>query len=127
MQDLPADESFHDLQPPNLRLSDLAFDALAAGITMAGNVPVLLVNEPMFISQGQNSHIRYNFYYPRWAYDDYRRTMAEQSARNGWHYLDLWDFIPPAEFTNTAVHMTPKGTRMLARKIAEFILSGQAH
>jgi hypothetical protein len=80
--------------------------------------------EPMFVSQGFNSDIRYNFYYPRWAYDDYRDMMAELSARNGWQYLDLWDFIPPDEFTNSAVHMTPQATQRLAQKIGEFILNG---
>ena len=124
MEDLPDDESFHNLQPPTLREADLSFDVLAAGIAMAGDVPVLLVNEPMFISQGQNSQIRYNFFYPRWAYDAYRRLLAEQSARNGWQYLDLWDFIPSVEFTNSAVHMTPQATQMLAKKIGEFILKG---
>jgi hypothetical protein len=124
MEDLPADESFHNLQPPILRETDLSLDVLAAGIAMAGDVPVLLVNEPMFVSQGFNSDIRYNFYYPRWAYDDYRDMMAELSARNGWQYLDLWDFIPPDEFTNSAVHMTPQATQRLAQKIGEFILNG---
>jgi hypothetical protein len=124
MEDLPADESFHNLQPPILRETDLSFDVLAAGIAMAGDVPVLLVNEPMFISQGLNSDIRYNFYYPRWAYDAYRHLLAEQSARNGWQYLDLWDFIPPSEFTNSAVHITPRATQRLANKIGEVILKG---
>jgi hypothetical protein len=121
-EDLPADETFHDLRPPDLHENDLAFDILAAGMTMAGDTPVLIVNEPMFISQGENSDIRYNFFYPRWAYDDYRELMAEISARNNWHYLDLWDFVPPEEFTNSAVHMTSKGAQLLAEKISEFIL-----
>jgi hypothetical protein len=77
----------------------------------------------MFISQGQNSHIRYNFFYPRWAYDSYRDLMARSAAREGWRYLDLWDAVPPAEFTNTAIHMTPAGSRMYAGLLAQAILA----
>jgi hypothetical protein len=121
MEDLPADVSFHNLQPPHLSENDLAFDVLAAGITVAGDVPVLIVNEPMFISQGENSHIRYNFYYPRWAYDDYRRMLAEKSSASGWYYLDLWDLVAPDQFTNSAVHMTPVGVEQFAANLVRAI------
>ncbi|MGW8249748.1 MAG: hypothetical protein ACWGO1_03830 [Anaerolineales bacterium] len=121
-EDLPDELSFHDLQPPKLDESQLSFDLLNSGIEMVEGIPLLVVNEPMFISQGENSDIRYNFYYPRWAYDDYRRMLAERSAEKGWDYLDLWDYIAPKEFTNTAIHLTPKGTNQLAGRIGEAIL-----
>ena len=120
MEDLPADEDFYGLPRP-LTDESLAFDVLGAGIELAGDVPVLLVNEPMFISAGENSDIRYNFYYPRWAYDDYRRLMAAQAGASGWRYLDLWDAIAPSEFTNTAIHLTPKGSAQLAGYVGEAI------
>ncbi|OGO37928.1 MAG: hypothetical protein A2W35_07975 [Chloroflexi bacterium RBG_16_57_11] len=123
LEDLPADTGFHNLQPPHLEPSDLALDILSAGIEIAGDTPVLLINEPMFISQGENSDIRYNFYYPRWAYDDYRQILRATCTDQGWHYLDVWDSIPAAEFTNTAVHMTPSGTNQFADLIAPAILS----
>jgi hypothetical protein len=121
MEDLPDDTSFHDLQPP-LEPDDLAFDVLEAGITLAGDTPVLIVNEPMFISQGAHSDIRYNFYYPRWAYDGYRRLIAEEATRQGWLYRDFWDAIPSEEFTNTAIHMTPEGTRQFAAMMVEALI-----
>jgi hypothetical protein len=121
LEDLSADESFHDLQPPQLNPDNLALEILQAGIQLAGDTPVLLVNEPVFISQGQNSDIRYNFYYPRWAYDDYRRILREFSARRGWNYADLWDAIPPGEFTNTAVHLSPEGNRLLAARVLPLV------
>jgi hypothetical protein len=121
MEDLPADEGFYGLSRP-LTEEMLAFDVLAAGIDLAGDIPVILVNEPMFISAGENSDIRYNFYYPRWAYDDYRRLMAEQAEASGWHYLDLWDAIAPTEFTNTAIHLTPEGSAQLAGLIGPEII-----
>jgi hypothetical protein len=122
LEDLPADENFYGLPRP-LTEDSLAFDVLEAGIDLAGDIPVVMVNEPMFISAGENSDIRYNFYYPRWAYDDYRRLMAAQAEENGWHYLDLWDAIPPTEFTNSAIHLTPAGSAQLAGLVGEAILS----
>src|SRR5262249_8555506 len=89
-EDLEADTSFHGLTPPHLAASDLAFDVLAAGVSAAG-VPMLIANEPTFVSHGKNSDIRYNFFYPRWAYDDYRQVLAAEAHSHGWRYLDLWD------------------------------------
>lgn len=117
------DTAFHELQPPHLAESDLAFDVLAAGGPAAGGAPVLYVNEPTYISDGQNSNVRYNFFYPRWAYDDYRQMLAQQSQQHGWHYLDLWNLVPASEFTNSAVHLTPLGSQMLADKVGAGILS----
>lgn len=122
MEDLPADEDFHNLRPPNLNKTDLALGVLRAGENIAGDVPLLFINEPMFISQGQNSDIRYNFFYPRWAYDAYRRIMTEQSQSMGWFYLDLWDAISSTEFTNSAVHLSPQGSALFADIVGRSIL-----
>jgi hypothetical protein len=117
--DLKKDESWESFAGPvDFTPNDLAFDVLAAGVKRAGNIPVLLVNEPMFISKGQNSDLRYNAFYPRWAYDQYRTLLQAQVDANGWHYLDLWDAVPPAEFTDSPVHMTPAGTRLLAERLS---------
>jgi hypothetical protein len=79
---------------------------------------MLLVNEPMLISDGANSNIRYNFFYPRWAYDEYRSMLAKQAQARNWQYLDLWDLVPAEEFTNSAIHLTPAGEKDLATRIA---------
>jgi hypothetical protein len=105
-----------------LTSENLAFDVLASGIARAGDVPMLLINEPTFISSGRNSDLRYNAFYPRWAYDAYRELLAAQAEVNGWDYLDLWDDIPPHEFTNTPVHLTPEGVRMLRQYVGSAIL-----
>jgi len=120
-KDLAADETFHGLKPPQLYGSDLAFDVLKAGVQRMGAVPILIVNEPVYLSSGQNSNIRYNFFYPRWAYDQYRQLMTQASHANGWNYLDLWNIIPADEFTNSAIHLTPSGTGTLADKVGEAI------
>ncbi|MEP6894174.1 MAG: SGNH/GDSL hydrolase family protein [Chloroflexota bacterium] len=116
---LEASTDFHGLKT----LEDtLAIDVLDAGMH-AAPVPTILVNEPMLISDGLNSDVRYNFFYPRWAYDAYRQQLAGFAAAQNWHYLDLWDLVPASEFTNSAIHLTPSGEAMLSTKMAEAIQS----
>lgn len=121
-EDLEADIRFHDLQPDTFKETDLAFSVLEAGVSMASGIPILIVNEPMFISQGLNSDIRYNFYYPRWVYDQYRVLMQTKSITNNWYYIDMWDIVPASEFTNSAVHMTTQGTQLFAGHLLKGIL-----
>ncbi len=115
--DLQADTTFHGLQPPTLHEGDLALDELDAGVRAVGHVPLLIVNEPILISNGQNSRIRYDFFYPRWAYDQYRVIMEKLAQARGWNYLDLWNLLPMKEFTNSAVHYTPAGAQILAAQL----------
>ena len=117
--DFDADVTFHGWTGPTLDKSQLAFDVLAAGISAAGDVPVILFNEPMLISRGANSDLRYNFLYPRWAYDQWRTMMADEAASHGWTYLDLWDLLPAGEFTNSAIHLTPAAESVLAGEVEQ--------
>jgi lysophospholipase L1-like esterase len=120
--DFDEDLSWNSLDRPQaLTEEELALDVLAAGVKLAGDVPLLIINESIFISDGQNSDIRYNAWYPRWAYDAYRELLGDAAAANGWPYLDLWDSIAPEEFTDSPVHLTPAGIRQLASLIAESI------
>ncbi len=100
--------------PTTLTPDDLAFDVLAAGIQRVGTVPITIINEPMFVSSGTNSDLRYNAFYPRWAYDQYRDLLAGQASAQGWHYLDWWDRMNPNDFTDSPVHLTPAGSRQLS-------------
>ncbi len=120
--DLSGDETFHGLKPPTLNPDDLSMDVLQAGVQAAGKIPLLLVNEPVFRSNGLNSNIRYNFFYPRWAYDQYRNLLSAQSQAHGWHFLDLWDLLPAREYTNSAIHVTPLGEDKIAQAIAKVII-----
>jgi hypothetical protein len=120
--ELKPDDEFHrltSLQAASFQEA-LALDVLDAGMS-AAPVPTILVNEPMLISNGLNSNIRYNFFYPRWAYDEYRQLLADHAAARQWHYLDLWDFVPMNEFTNSAIHLTPAGEEMLSGEITKTI------
>ncbi|HUS84200.1 MAG TPA: hypothetical protein VMX56_03575 [Anaerolineales bacterium] len=121
LEDLPADLDFHNFRQGDISTKDLAIDVLEAGLQAAGNIPVVFINEPVFISQGENSDIRYNFYYPRWAYDFYREELDSQASARGWYYVDLWDALPSSEFTDSAIHYTPLGSRILAQDIIEVI------
>ena len=104
--------------PRELTPDDLAFDIIETGLKIADQIPVLLVNEPIFIGEGRNSDLRYNLWYPRWAYDSYRDLYQNMAQQRGWNYLDLWDLIVPAKFTDSPVHLTPAGTARLAQQLA---------
>lgn len=124
--DFEEDDSWLDIEDPRmLTEDDLAFDVLRAGLARAGNIPVVLVNEPTFISDGVNSDIRYNAFYPRWAYDQYRQMMAESAEAGRWNYLDLWDAIPPEEFTDTPVHLSPEGSRQYANILSNYLFNSE--
>lgn len=121
--DLPADATWHGISQAAFTPDDLVFDVLGAGLRMVGNTPVLFINEPTFISDGQNSDIRYNFFFPRWTYDEYRRLLAEQAARSHWPLLDLWDILPGAEcYTDSAVHLTPECSAQLGLRVGAAIV-----
>jgi hypothetical protein len=119
--DLDTNVKFHEAGPPVLDAKSLAINALETGVRIAGKTPLVIVNEPMLISTGKNHDIRYNFFYPRWVYDQYRDMMARLSMKNNWNYMDLWDIVPANEFTNSAIHLTPSGEKILAEKLAPVI------
>ncbi len=116
--DFEADVSWQSFKEPTALTEDvLAFDALHAGLKLAGDVPVLIINEPMYISTGVNSDFRYNSFYPRWAYDQYHTLLNAQAQSNEWHYLDVWNAIVPDDFTDTPVHLNPAGSAQYARLV----------
>jgi len=100
---------------------DLAFDVLARARQALEAVPLRLVNEPIFIAAGQGSEARYNFWYPRWAYDQYRALLNAQAEAENWAYLDLWDAIAPTEFTDSPVHLTPRGAQQVGEALASWL------
>jgi hypothetical protein len=121
--DLADDPTWHSYDEGSLTESDLAFDVLRAGVARAGNTPILLINEPMLISEGENSDIRYNFFYPQWVYDDYREWLTDQAAE--WNFTDLWDAIPEAEcYTDSPVHLTPDCSARLGDLVGDLLIDG---
>jgi len=120
--DLQSDVEFYGLKPPHLNENDLALEVLNAGAAAVDGVPVIFVNEPTFVGKGKNSDVRYNFFYPKWAYDDFRVIVEAQMKTKNWRYMDLWNMIAASEFTNSAVHVTPKASGEVAAKVGEEIL-----
>lgn len=103
---------------------DFSFDVLTTGVEVAENAgaEVFIFNAPMFVSNGVNSDKRYNFYYPRWAYDGYRSLIAQIAQQAGWQYADYWDAIPNEAFTDSSFHATPTATCDFAQLIGTEIL-----
>ena len=124
-KDLDPDPSFHGRLPPTLSPDGLALDVLNAGREIAGAIPVWIVNEPIYVSTGRNSDIRYNFFYPRWAYDQYRDILAQWCRDHNVYYLDAWDKVPAEDFSNSAIHRTPEGEALMAGILETAIREGR--
>jgi hypothetical protein len=121
-RDFKADDNkFNNSKPGQLTAESLGLKIITEGTKAAGEVPVVIINEPIMVSSGENSQVRYNFYYPRWAYDQYRQLMAETARSHHWNYFDFWNLIPEDQFTNSAIHLNSQATRLLAKSVGESI------
>ena len=118
--DLEPDNSYHGYEGA-LPESALAWDILEKAMDRAGDTPVLLINEPMLISSGENSEIRYNYYYPREAYDSWHEALLARAETAGWNLLDLWDVLENENFTNSAIHYDAESAGILAQRVLEKI------
>ncbi len=119
--ELSDDITFQDFQPNQLSSDDLSFDVIDAGIQMVEPTPIIIVNQPILIASGPNSDVRYNDFYPRWAYDAYREMMATKASDQSWAYLDLWDAVPAEMFTDGSIHYSPDGVGLVVDRLAETI------
>ncbi len=120
--DFDDDSSWEEFDAPQtLTADDLAFEMIFAGHERVGNIPLILVNEPMFIADGHNSDVRYNTFYPRWAYNQYRELFTHLADEHNWRYCDVWDAMPPASFTDSPVHMTADATGDFSHILGEMI------
>lgn len=120
-RDFEEDSSFKSFKFGALRRSDLALNVLGQAAKKLNETDFIFINEPVLVSNGVNSDIRYNFYYPRWAYDAYRRIIREFMTEKGLEYYDLWDIIPESDFTNSAIHLTTEGEWMLAERTSTIL------
>ena len=113
-----ADVSYFDYQSPDdapALVRSLMLDVVRAGNALAGDAPLVVVNEPIFIVSGQNSDLRYNHIYPRWAYDAYRLSLADWMGGQGYPYFDYWDALPSSEFSNDMAHRDDVGEAHFAK------------
>ncbi len=122
---LSKDPTFEGMKPPELNVANVSLDQVKDFYQLAGNVPVILVNEPMeVLSNVPNSNIYYNDYYPRWVYDQYRQYVSKDAAQSHWDYLDLWNVFPPSYYTDTPLHLNPEGETELAKMLVPSIVEG---
>ncbi len=119
--ELPGDLSYHGTLPGELQENQLAFEVLSAGAALAGDVPVLLINEPIYIDENVGDGQYYNVAYPRWVYDAYHEQLRARSEREGWVLLDLWDWLPAEVFADSTVHYDAEAASALAAFLREAI------
>ncbi len=110
-------EQYYGINPDDNIGDFLGLEIMKKGIEINSGTDFILINEPILISEGVNNSIQYNYYYPRWAYDQYRLIMKEFTKKNGFAYFDFWDLIPQEKFTNSAIHLSKDAERKLAEEI----------
>ena len=119
--DLDDSMEFHGFNSANDLENNLAFYAIDNMKKIIGSTPIIIINEPILVSDGLNHEIRYNFYYPIWAYDLYRTNLKTYLDERGWNFLDLWDIVPRNEFTNSAIHLSPTGETIYSNEVINYI------
>jgi hypothetical protein len=97
-------------------------DILQAGQERYGSIPFLIVNEPIFTANGDNSDFYYNTWYSKAGYNCYRRELSTATQESGWWYIDLWDRIAPDHFTDSPVHLSANGAEQLAGIVIDKLL-----
>jgi hypothetical protein len=116
MRDFDRDFSYQGQVEHTLSESELSFNVLEKADEII-NVPIVVINEPILISGGKNSDIRYNFYYPRWAYDQYRLLLKKVMTKRNIPFYDLYNTVQDSQFTNSAIHLNKSGEEILAKTI----------
>jgi hypothetical protein len=101
------------------RFPNRQWDVLQAGQRMAreANIPLLIVNEPIYVGSGPNSDVNYNSFYERNLFDRFRTAMDDFTQQKDMAYLDLWNFLPPEDFSNTSLHYNLEGNRRVAEEV----------
>jgi hypothetical protein len=101
------------------------WELLRAGqqIAREANVPLLMINEPMYVGSAEHSDVNYNSFYERNLYDRFRAALANFTQQHDLSYLDLWNLLPPENFSNTSLHYNAEGNR----RVADEIMQGLQH
>jgi len=101
------------------RFPNRQWDLLLAGQRMAqeAGIPLLIVNEPIYVGSGLNSEVNYNSFYERDLFDRFRAVMTDFTQQHNMTYLDLWNRLPPENFSNTSLHYNLEGNRRVAEEV----------
>ena len=120
INDLDADLSYREFDGPADELVPYLWSGyLDTAAEIAGETPILYVNQPMFIATGENSDLHYNEAYPRWAYDLYHDFIVNDMTAKDRPLLDIWDAIDASHFTGHTFHLSPDGERIKAELLGE--------
>jgi hypothetical protein len=116
---IPAKAQFVSGQTAFNPMPNVTWQFLTAGQTLAdrAGARLLLVNEPILVGSGPNSDINYNLLYERALYDQYREALSTYASRYNLWYIDLWNAVPAANFTDTAFHTDAAGWSSVADRI----------
>lgn len=121
-RDFESDETgFYDFETGYLNNEGLSLDVITNTVEANPDIQFVVINEPILISKGLNSDIRYNYYYPRWAYDQYREIIHDEMENHAIAYYDYWDIVPEENFTNSAIHLDVEGELILAELVNAII------
>jgi hypothetical protein len=120
-RDFEVDVTYKGYTDQTINGSDLALEVIQKSIVKNSSVDFILINEPILIASGENSDLRYNYYYPRWAYDQYREIINRFAAREQIKLYDFWDLVPEDNFTNSAIHLDIMGENFLAAEVKTIV------
>jgi hypothetical protein len=110
--------TYKELSPGELTPELLAFDVLDAAHSLAPTVPLLIINEPVYMLPAELDPGRLNPLYPRWAYARYLELIEGHAAAGGWDYADLGEALPEPYFADTTLHYNHAGAAQLAEVLA---------
>ena len=99
------------------------WDFLGIGQQIAdkAGVPLLMINEPIYIGGGQYSDINYDEFYQRAGYDQFRVVIADYVKQHHIWYDDIWNLVPPERFTDTDLHMDAAGYKIVVDHVIQVL------
>jgi hypothetical protein len=112
------------------RFPNRQWDLLLAGQSLAheADLPLLIVNEPIYVASGPNTDVNYDSFYERSLYDRFRTALTTFARQHDLAYLDLWNSLPPEDFSNTSLHYNLDGNRQVAeRAMQELVAAVKEH
>lgn len=120
-RDFEIDTTYRGYTDQTINESNLMLEVIQKSIEKNPSVDFIFINEPILISTGENSDVRYNYYYPRWAYDQYREIIKNFAEQQQLKFFDLWNLVPEENFTNSAIHLDTMGENLLAVEVKTII------
>lgn len=116
-----SDTSWMGNPGPVMKSDWLVLNAMNAARGLV-DAPILVVNEPILALNGINDRLKYNRYFPRWAFDQGSAMIEDRAGELGMSYLNLWNAVAADQFTDNEVHYTARAARHVADLIGQAIL-----